>query len=61
MADSPTDPMLVEATANKFGVIAYLTDRGESEIVVDPKKVKIVSTTVLKPKKASRGRKPMPK
>ncbi|MFM8497431.1 MAG: hypothetical protein ACKOEM_18205, partial [Planctomycetia bacterium] len=59
--DAPTDPTLVEATANKSDVIAYLTDRCESEIIVDPRKVKIVSTRVLKPKKTSRGRKPMPK
>ena len=61
MDDAPTDPTLVEATANKSDVIAYMTDRGESEIIVDPKKVKIVSTKVLKPNKTSRGRKPLPK
>lgn len=61
LADSPADPTLVEATANKSDVIAYMTDRGESEIIVDPKKVKIVSTKVLKPQKTSTGRKPLPK
>jgi len=45
----PPDPTLVEATVRKADVIAYLTERDESEIVVNPKRVKIVSTTVLKP------------
>lgn len=53
MADTPTDPTLVEATVSKSDVIAYFTGRNEFEIVVDPRKVKIVSTTVLKPKKRS--------
>ena len=48
-ANSPSDPTLVEATVKKADVIAYITARNESEIVVDPKKVKIVSTTKLKP------------
>lgn len=47
--DSPSDPTLVEATVKKADVIAYIAARNESEIVVDPRKVKIVSTTVLKP------------
>jgi hypothetical protein len=50
---APTDPTLVEATVRKSDVIAYFAGRNESEIVVDPRKVKIVSTTVLKPKKKS--------
>jgi hypothetical protein len=50
-ADSPSDPTLVEATVKKADAIAYITARNESEIVVDPKRVKIVSTTVLKPRR----------
>jgi len=53
LQDSPSDPTLVEATVKKADVIAYFTGRNEWEIVVDPRKVKIVSTTVLKPKKKS--------
>ncbi len=51
MQDSPSDPTLVEATVNKAHVIAYITERDESEIVVDPRRVKIGSTTVLKPRR----------
>jgi hypothetical protein len=48
-SDKP--PMLATGSVDRSAVVAYFGGRGESEIVVDPKKVKRVTKTELKPQK----------
>jgi hypothetical protein len=45
-SDKP--PMLATGSIDRSAVVAYFGGRGESEIVVDPKKVKRVTKTELK-------------
>jgi hypothetical protein len=46
-------PLLMSGQARKLDVIAYLAERDEAEIIVDPTKMQCLRVTKLPPKKPS--------